>query len=225
MKNQFTNQSFNFQYNWSVRQRPIYRLLDKIEYIDNFFETGEIQLSCFNIFKKYKNEIQGDKDEGKAMLFVDAPEGKQVGMYYQSGINSYVLSTTKEPTSENIKDFNAVGAIKILNPVSFAIEIARKLPYFVGGVEGECKYVEERILSKKMDEKDSSSFNIEKFTNIQNQFELLNKYSQNDETFLKLMKYKPQDEYRLVWYVNNNIDKHLIIKSPEASDFCDKVIF
>lgn len=225
METHYTNHSFNFQRNWSVRQKPIYRLLNKIEYLDNFFQEGELLLSCFNVFKKYKNEIQGDKREGSAMIVIDAPENKQIGMYYNSGINAYVLSTTKNPSKQNITDFKAVGAIKINNPTIFATEVSNRIPFYIGGVEGDCKYVDKRIIRKQLDSRDSDNFKIENFNNIQNQFDLLNKYSQNDETFLKEMKYSPQEEYRLVWYVQKNISKHSIIKCPEVIQLCEKIVF
>lgn len=227
MQTYFTSQNYTFSMMWSQRRRPIYRLLDNRTYIDNFFETGEIRLSCFNKFRRYDNEIQGDKNEGRTSLHMKSSEKFQM-VFYSSAINSYVLSTTNELSDKNIHDFNAVGAIKINNPTSFGTIICCRIPFCIGGVEGNCKYVESRINTVMVTEEESQNlFTVENYKNMQHPHDLISKYATDDDPFLKEMKYKYQDEYRLIWHVNADvkIQDHIIVHSPEVIPFCEKIIF
>ena len=33
---------------WNVKREPIFRIFDDVKWMENFFETGEIMLSCFD---------------------------------------------------------------------------------------------------------------------------------------------------------------------------------
>lgn len=114
--------------------------MDDKRWIDNFFEKGELQLSCFNKFRHYPNEIQGDAREGDAMCWFDDGNGNTHAFKYEAGLNSYVLSTTETLTDKVISDFKAVGAIKITNPTNFGMEISKRISFCNAGLEGRCNY-------------------------------------------------------------------------------------
>ena len=86
----------SFGIKWNIKIEPVYRLLDNDDYINNFFEKGEIMLSCFNNFKKNPDEMQGDKEEGQAIVgeFGNGPRNSHV--IYESGLNAFVMSTTSK---------------------------------------------------------------------------------------------------------------------------------
>ena len=220
-----TSHTFNFTRQWFVRHKPVYRLLDRKEYIDSFFQRGELLLSCFTLFKKYPNEIQGDKKEGQAMLVANTTEGKSIGAYFNAASNAYILSTTKSTNEKMIADFKAIGAIKINNPTAFAIEISNRIPFFTAGTEGSCVYQKDRIIKRELSEEQTKRYSVENMNVIENQLNLINEVSNNDEAFVKLIKYSDQDEYRLVWFTSQTQTTHIIINCPETIQFCERIDF
>ena len=70
-----------------------------------------------------------------------------------------------------------------------------------------------------------SRFLITRKVRLDNQFRLINEVSNNDEAFIKLKKYSDQNEYRLVWFTGKNPTDHIIIKCPEAIQFCERIEF
>lgn len=212
----------SFGIKWNIKIEPVYRLLDNADYINNFFEKGEIMLSCFNNFKKNPDEMQGDKEEGHAIVGEFGNGSKNSHVIYESGLNAFVMSTASKITDKIIKDFNAVGAIKIKDPSMFAFEIAKKLPYVESGVEGFCNYKSSRVEFLKGEEGkilNSLDFSIPTSRII---FEEITK---GMELFLKLDKYEYQNEYRLVWFSNEEIKNSIIVSCPEAVKFCEKIFF
>lgn len=220
-----TIHDYGFNHQWVVRHEPIFRLLDKKEYIDNFFTNGELLLSCFTQFKNYSNEIKGDKKEGQAMLFAKTTEGKTIVIYFNSASNAFILSTTKKVNEQIIKDFKSVGAIKINNPTSFAMQVSNRIPFFAYGTEGNCVYQKERIIHRELTEEQTKKYSKENMQIVENEFNLIAEVSNNDETFIKLNKYSYQNEFRLVWFSNIIQKNHLIIHCPEAIQFCERVDF
>ncbi|TRW25374.1 hypothetical protein FMM05_08710 [Flavobacterium zepuense] len=219
---QYNSSSISFPISWHIKREPVYRLLDNVDYIENFFRDGEIMISCFNNFKKNPDEMQGDNQEGHAIVGEFGNSGFSNHIIYESGKNAYVMSTTKEITKKVIKDFNAVGAIKITNPAMFGHEIAKKLPFVNSGVEGSCDYETSRVhflegeagkILNKLDWNDPHSHQV--FQEI----------TMGMELFLKLEKYKHQQEYRFAWFSKTDVENSIIVKCPEASLLCEKIIF
>jgi hypothetical protein len=212
----------SFGIKWNIKIEPVYRLLDNIDYINNFFEKGEIMLSCFNNFKKNPDEMQGDKEEGQAIVgeFGNGPRNSHV--IYESGLNAFVMSTTSKINDTIIKDFNAIGALKIKDPSMFAFEIAKKLPFVESGIEGFCNYKSSRV--EFLQGEEGKILNSLDF-NIPSSHLIFEEITKGMELFLKLDKYEYQNEYRLAWFSNEEVKNSIIVKCPEARRFCDKIIF
>lgn len=220
-----TSHNFNFNRVWFVRHEPVYRLLDNKLHLDSFFENGELLISCFEIFKNYPNEIQGDKDEGSGTLIAKTTNEKLIGLGYKSGSNAYVLSTTKKIDSKILEDFKAVGGIKIKNPTVFGAEISNRVPFFIAGLEGNCVYQETRMIERTLTEEQTNRYSREQMQNLNDLDLLRQEFSNSDEMFIKLNKYSYQEEFRLIWATTKNITKSLIIKCPEAIQYCERVDF
>ena len=45
------------------------------------------------------------------------------------------------------------------------------------------------------------------------------------EMFMKHKKYEHQQEHRLLWFSEIQIDNGIVINCPEAIKYCDKIIF
>tara|TARA_B100000953_G_scaffold294961_1_gene285454 strand:+ start:3699 stop:4373 length:675 start_codon:yes stop_codon:yes gene_type:complete len=208
---------------WNIKIEPIFRILDDVKWMENFFESGELMLSCFNNFKKYPDEMQGDKREGEGFIGGTDEEGNVNGVIYESGLNAFIMSTTTNLNKKVQKDFNGKCAIKINNPTAFALEISKKLPFVNSGLEGDCNYEKSRthFLDKEMNE--NRRFQNIDFHNDPNSHNLLKEITLGMELFLKQDKYKHQNEYRLIWFSDKNLSEGIFIKCPEAIHFCEKV--
>lgn len=220
----FMYKTSSFQVTWGKRVVPIFRILDKVEYINNFFEKGEILISCFNNFRKYEDEMQGDKNEGEHLLGGFNEEGKGNFIFYEGGMSNYIMSTTSKLNDEVIKDFNGKCAIKINNPALFGMEIARKLPYVLAGLEGDCIYGDSKATIMEA-ELNNNRFQGLDFKNTSEIKDVINDISNNVELFMKLTKYQHQNEYRLVWFSEKKINGGIVINCPEARRYCEKIIF
>lgn len=218
----FSSHVRSFGIKWKIKIKPVYRLLDNVDYINNFFEKGEIMLSCFNNFKKNPDEMQGDKEEGHAIVgeFGNGPRNSHV--IYESGLNAFVMSTASKIDDTIIKDFNAVGAIKIKDPSMFAFEIAKKLPYVESGVEGFCNYKSSRV--EFLQGEEGKILNSLDFNDPTSRM-IFGEITKGMELFLKLDKYEHQNEYRLVWFSNSEVNNSLIVNCPEAVRYCEPIIF
>lgn len=210
---------------WRIKLDPVYRLVDNEKWLDNFFNDGEIMLGCFNKFRQYPNEFQGDSQEGNGFAFFVTENKDTVGLKYEGGLNSYILSTTTEYDSKIIKDFNAVGAIKILNTTGFATIIGDCLSGFTSGLEGHCIYADSRVFQlsdhlrlQELYKLPDAVYNQE----FREEFQLL---CLDRELFLKHNKYKYQKEYRFVWHVSQPIQNRIIIKCPELISLCERINF
>lgn len=221
----FSERNFQYPLNWKVKNYPVYRLLDNTKWIDNFFDSGEIQLSCFAKFRKYPNEIQGDPAEGSALCYFEDDERNTIGFQYESGLSSYILSTTEVLSDKIIEDFQAVGAIKILDTTNFALELSKKIAYCFSGLEGRCQYEKGRSFPLK-DMKTIARLYKLKNGKYDDEFRSLLQSMVNEyELFLKTKKYEYQNEYRFTWHTSIELASSINIKCPEARSFCERIIF
>ncbi|WP_371569761.1 hypothetical protein [Flavobacterium frigidarium] len=197
--------------------------MSDIQYIEDFFVNGNIYLSSFKNFKKYEDEMQGDRTEGHNL--VGGFNGKDSSQYvsYEGGVNAYVLCATSSLNENVIKDFKGVGAIKIKDSVNFGKEIARKLPFVKTGIEGDCIYGDSKV--QTLENEQNKVFQDIDFKNPVLIKEELSQITLGVEMFMKHNKYKHQQEHRLLWLSEVQIDSGVVIHCPEAIKYCDKIIF
>lgn len=212
-----------FHVTWLSRLNPIYRILDDIQHLDDFFVNGNIYLSSFKNFKKYKDEMQGDITEGHSL--VGGFNGKDSSQYvsYEGGVNAYVLCATNSLNENVIKDFKGVGAIKIKDSVNFGKEIVRKLPFVATGIEGDCIYGDSKVQILEQ-EKNKLFQNID-FNNPITMREEISHITSGVEMFMKHKKYEHQQEHRLLWFSEVQIANGIVIHCPEVIKYCDKIVF
>lgn len=219
----YTSHSASHIMHWHIKRFPVYRILDNEQWMDNFFETGEIQLSCFSKFRNYEDEMQGDFHEGKGRIVFPGDESTHY-LEYEAGLNAFILSTTKTLNAKVVADFKGKCAIKINYPTPFAMEIAKKLPYIETGVEGSCDYVKDRL--QFLERQFGTENLVHALRNKENQQvkQMLSDLTQGMELFAKHEKYSHQEEYRFVWFSKATISSTVIIRCPEAIEYCQKVL-
>lgn len=210
--------------NWSIKTPEVYRYLDQI-YIDDFFNTGKIRLGTFAQFKKYPDEQRGDNTEGKNVLF-GFGDGKTIVALTQHGVNSFILCTSTEENKELMNKFNANGYFKIKDSTGFGAAISNRIPGFIDGIEGFCKYSEQRNIQRQLPDFNFDDLKAGPESNqigIDKLFALTAQIGREDVFFNKHISFIHQNEYRFVWNVSHPTDEAVIIECPEAVNFCEKV--
>lgn len=144
-------------------------------------------------------------------------------IYYEGGVQAFILCTTKVLTESVIRDFNGVGAIKILNSVLFGKEVARKLPFVKSGVEGSCIYVDSKV--QHLENEKNDFFQKTNFSDPSTIKDVVTALTNGVELFMKHRKYEHQQEHRLAWFSERDIKNGIVVNCPEATLFCEKIIF
>lgn len=214
----------------NIKLPSIYRYMDE-EFIDLFFEKGILRISSFDKFRKYPDEIRGDKSEGGGMINATNDNKKfNFNLVTTVGENGYMLSTSLID-SQNIKnEFKTSGVFKIKDPVNFAIAISNSILGNDQIFVGFCNYQDNRIIEKEI--KDLS---INDFTDNNGNYIIggpgmtkrMNEMIGNgiDLMYLKDKKYQIQSEFRFIWTIKKEfyeIHEYLDIECKEAIKFCEK---
>lgn len=124
-----------------VNQPTVWRFIEK-EYVDNFFETGEIMLSTYVHCAGLEDEIRKDTEEGKVTL--ESTKGTlRSEMKIGVGSNAFILCSSLSQNNEysNGKVYDA--CIEISDILAFIRTITLKLIQqinVIGVVHGACMY-------------------------------------------------------------------------------------
>lgn len=214
--------SLSYGVDWHIKSTPVYRILDNTQWLKNFFEKGEIQVSCFEVFRNYKDELRGDISEGTGNVVFNMDKSTNV-LGYETGSNAFILSTTKELNDQVLNDFNGKCAIKINDPTMFGLELSKKLPFVNSGLEGNCDYVESKInfLERHVGTEFLSDFiKGKRDPEFNHSFRAL---TMGMELFAKHRKYCHQREYRFIWFGEAKITENYIVYCPELTQYCEPV--
>lgn len=220
---------------WHQRSPVVYRYLES-QFIDKFFNEGELRLSSFKKFKQHPDEQRGDSHEGKAILVTG---GNNVTAYAiaEFGGNALVMSASEIHQKELYDVFCVDGCFAVENPPMFGLAICRAISNCIAGMQGPCNYYDRRVL-----EKDSPTLRLEDFGISSNgsvaepkavgQAEMnriagpaLQSVFGDDAIFLKTREYAHQREHRLVWFTENNVPETLIISCPDAVQYCKRLVY
>lgn len=208
----------NKQKTWVPAVLPplVYRYLER-EFVEQFFDTGEIMLSSFSRFSSHADEQRKDEYEGRNVIFIEGDECTAVyDVGFEKGV--YVMSTTAiEQGSTFLESTKYNAAIKIFDTVNFAMHIANALPDFYAGVEGYCiyqKYIKRLNNNLTFGDLKASNSSHEK------RMAVLQESNTNPGYFRKDPKYSEQLEYRFVWGVEGNTEETIVVKAPDARQFC-----
>jgi hypothetical protein len=209
---------------WNFKITPVYRLLPNDTFVNNFFSSGELFISCFNEFKKHPNESLRDESEGHFTIAGESQAGHSNVYIGDSGVNAYVLSTAYYITEKLRKDYSGASvAIKINNPTFFALEISRKLPSVSNGIEGFCDYKKSKVQLLEKHSIKNSILQNHNFKNDPESPQMLEEILEGKELFEKEMRFKEEGEYRLIWFSDKPITEFKIISCPEAIQHCEKI--
>lgn len=214
-------QSFHFQLNrsWDIQSPMLYRYLEK-KFTDEFFTDGSLRLSSFSNFANHVDEQRNDSEEGYGLVIMNAPDGSKVELSAANGLNSYIFCTSTLYCEDIANDFKTDSGFRINNILGFVDAISKKIPYFSGGAEGSCIYLPDKVLELEVDQEIMND--VMHKTRSGDSYGAIQKCIQytKDLYFLKMLKYRSQCEYRLMWNSGSETNSHIDIKCPEAIQFC-----
>lgn len=215
----------------NIKFPNVYRYMNK-EFINLFFDKGILRISSFDKFRKYPDEVRGDKSEGGgAILAKSDKEGFTFNLMTRVGENGYMLSTSLVNSQTIKEEFKTDGVFKIKDTINFAASISHSLLGNDQVYIGFCNYQEGRLIDKEL-----RGMSINDFTNEKGEFILggpgmksrINEIIGNgiDLMYLKESKYQTQAEFRFVWTIKTQffaMNEYIDIECKEAIQFCEKI--
>lgn len=196
------------------------------EYIDQFFNSGQLRLSSFMEFSRHPNEQFRDDEEGRNVL---CATGKDSTMYVASehGAACYILSTSLLGPWAAASVFSPGDCFEITNPLGFASVIAASLNNCSAALVAPCSYVQRRVIQRHVE-----GYNFAEI-NAKGGAELLKRDAaallQYSPMFQKPMKSKSgyesilEHEFRFIWETAHQVLGSVPVQCPEARQFCRKV--
>lgn len=204
----------------------LYRYEDE-QWIEDFFNNGNLFISSFKNYKKYEDNQLGDKHEGSSLNVVNGNNDKSIITYTTVGFNEYTFCASTVLDNDLKKTFSRNSVFRIKDPLNFMIEIANSIPRIQSVIFGNCLYVNERIISTAIpsalniddlkDDKEPDKTSFEKMMNAAAPALTRHRF------FLKHADYQKQSEYRMLWSIDRNVDQGIILHCPEARQFCERI--
>jgi len=200
----------------------------KKEYVEQFFKDGTIRLSSFRKFSEHPDEPRRDDWEGKVASAAKGPFGTIIS-FSILGRNAYVLCGSTSCASSVREQFpDSDAAIVIHNPTSFAIEVAKQIPHFTGGMEGDCIYRSDRFISRLFEDPlPTDTVKNAKDLSDEERRRLAEAHIRDIEVeamLIKEEKYSSQLEYRFLWNCSQSKDQ-LFVTAPFARQYCTPLDF
>lgn len=207
---------------WQVLRPTVIRYLEK-EYVDRFFDTGELRLSTFDMFRQHPDERCRDEQEGKVLIDCITADGRELIGVAAFGLSAYVLCGTTVESAEMQRKMKRDSFFRITDTIGFAHAVAQSIPGFAGGVEGFCIYQDGRTIMKYGT---PPIGDLDALNKHRNRNALLNHYIQQaagtDAQFLKQSKFRDEAEYRFVWLTDRHVTEPITIHVPDARTFCQR---
>ena len=195
-------------------------------FVDDFFDKGDLYFSSFKQYKTYEDNELGDKSEGTTMNFGHAANDKTIGTMTTVGFNDYCFCTATILDKELAKKFKRDTAFRIKDPINFILEINRSLPRVREVLYGNCIYLTKKIIQKRIpavelnklkDDQDPNKISFEKLMTASAPIHGPESY------FLKKIDYQHQNEYRIIWKTDRAVNEGIVLNCPEAKNYCERI--
>ena len=219
----------NYRIRSDVNHPVVWRLMSK-KHVEEFFKTGELQISTYAKFAQNDSLIRKDDDEGNVTLH--SAEGSLTSkMAIGVGANALVLCTSLSQNNVFSDGTTYDACIEINDLLSFIKTVTLRLAEMVsitGVVHGACMYQNKEIYGES---KSKALSNILEQTSSGNSFDfsLLTRLAEetggNKVYFSKPMEKQQECEYRIVWLTEQEQRDSIIIKVPEATTYCRPIYF
>ena len=121
--------------------------------------------------------------------------------------------------------FDCDSVIRIDDTVAFGQAVSRHVPGFTGGAEGLCRYQSARAFERDLGFVDGINVTLPDGTQAYDQARLLQVLDNGIGVvplFLKEIRFSCEAEYRFIWFSSSSVAPYLIVKVPEAREFCSR---
>ena len=203
----------------------VFRYLES-EWVDAFFDKGNLRLSSFKKFHKHQDEQRGDNKEGSNMI-VGMGKEKHFSAMTSNGHDAFVLSTSLTYNDKMYEDFNVDSCFVIEKPLEFMDAIIKVIPDFIGLNFGPCLYQPNKIIKRNIPGFDLDSMKSDDDPNSNDMgkmFNVINQVGGLEVLFTKTNDYSDQHEYRMLWHTYmNSMPEHIDLNVPEAVQFCRRI--
>jgi hypothetical protein len=211
---------------WAIRRPYVFRYMPEV-YVDAFFSDGVLRLSSFSAFSKHEDEQRLDKNEGSGTVvnIDDEGTGQTVLAAMRQGHDAYLLCGSTNYSNGLAEVFCTDSGFLINDPTSFGCTIAQAIPGFRSGLEGACIYLDKKTVSRKAGKLDFDSMKVSPDKNeldMGKMFNAISSIAGDDLFFLKHTRYQHQAEYRLLWLTGHEVPDFVVVKCPEAVQFCTR---
>jgi hypothetical protein len=212
-----------FSMPWTIVRPRVYRFMDK-QYVDAFFDHGRLRLSSFERFSKHADEERLDGAEGKAVSTIQ--DGSHtIVLAAGFGFDCYLLCGSTS-SAEGVASAFSPDAIVINNTTDFAGAVARALPHFQNGMEGNCIYRSRREIRRRLEPGRIEQM-LEQNKLPENQINMnllpaIGSHVAMEHCLLKEDRYSHQLEYRFLWRCTN-VQEYIDIEVPHARQYCSRL--
>lgn len=203
----------------------LYRFLDlKGEYVDMFFETGNLKLSTFENCKKLEDENRKDTKEGQSELYgYDGDIKMQIGLGVGSDAILLCTSLCSEYKDNNGTIFDKY--IEIFDAQGLLFAIADQLiknGYVINNIlYGPCFYTKKEFHNPVCTEKFIEKLDKEKVFDWDEMTRIANTIGGNNMFFQKPIDKRLENEFRLLWIVDNiKKGQDIFVTIPHPEVYC-----
>ena len=199
----------------------LYRFIEE-QYVDEFFKTGNLKLTTFENCKRLEDDIRRDSREGRSKLY--GYDGEYtIEMDFGVGSDAIMLCTSLCSEYKDNKGTKFDKYIEIFDAQGLLFAIAEQLTkngYVINAILfGPCFYTKKEF----HDTVDSKAFREtldkeHKFDGDE-MMRIANTIGGNNMFFQKPINKRKENEFRLLWIVDNlekNKDIFVTIPHPEA---------
>lgn len=216
-----------FMQSWRIRgtdkSSTVYRYTNQ-KHIDSFFNEGILKLSSFNGNRTIENDIRQDKNEGThSYRLVSRDRSDECELIVNDlDVRRMLCCSTEYNPNFYLPYFKVDGCFEITNTFGFGYEVSKALNEFDWGQEGKVEYRDDQhtyfLLENHLELLDLPK--NAKFTEL---LPYMDKIGRNDLDmfFHKILRHKPENEFRIVWKCKLNHD--LYIKCLGARRFCKRI--
>jgi len=214
-----------FIVNHRVLTPPVYRSM-ACNYVDLFFERGNLRISSFRQFAKHPDELHRDADEATAMVTSIPVGGLQGTVFLERNNNALILCASVRSDQQSFTGQRYDGCLRIDRTREFATAVARRISGVVEVIEGFCIYSDKRILTKHVGPVSPADVQDDGNPNLMSQQKLqafAARFDGPTRFFMKELRHEKESEYRIIWLLDHEAPDYLDIECREAIQFCTRI--
>ncbi len=206
------------------------------DYVDAFFERGEILLTTYERCKSHEDESRRDQNEGK-LNFNFTYGDQSVGGIHGVGRSSYMLCTSMIWSEELKQRFGTKSGFSINDVQAFCHAVSAVIPGAKKHIQGLRKYVDQRSMcgpiSNPFEPEATNMFEAMRtgtgdteapFRKTQEAMSIrLHGHLSDKAYFMKEKQFQIEQEFRFVWAVDQPVSEPIVMICRESVRHCTRL--